>query len=266
MRRVFVFVWVVLLSLNLVYAQDSIHVYEGGKVAYRQSIVKVDSITFPVVNTIFKGLVAKYPFNGNTNDVTGNGNDGVNYGASLTTDRFDNSNSAYYFDGYSHINCGNKPILNFTDSFTVCVWAKTNQVKDNCAVIGRWRNNSYDTSTEQYVLFYTNTTVQACVFTNGWVPLSYYAKTNFSYADNVWHFYSMSYDGVRTRLYIDGVLKSELSQPGKIQDVMNDLLIGYYAAAVPTGLNLHWVGKIDDIWIYNRALNIQEINSVYKSK
>ncbi|MGA9778350.1 MAG: hypothetical protein ACLPRE_04365 [Limisphaerales bacterium] len=40
------------------------------------------------------GLLAYYPFNGNANDASGNGNNGVVYGATLTTDRFGMSNSA----------------------------------------------------------------------------------------------------------------------------------------------------------------------------
>src|SRR5450432_4011795 len=46
------------------------------------------------------GLIAYYPFNGNANDATGNGNNGIPMnGVQLTTDRFGNPNSAYLFDG-----------------------------------------------------------------------------------------------------------------------------------------------------------------------
>ncbi len=44
-------------------------------------------------------LVAWYPFNGNANDESGNGHHGTVHGATLTTDRFGNPNSAYHFDG-----------------------------------------------------------------------------------------------------------------------------------------------------------------------
>ena len=47
----------------------------------------------------FNGLVAYYPFNGNANDESGNGNDGIVHGAALISDRFDNPNSAFNFDG-----------------------------------------------------------------------------------------------------------------------------------------------------------------------
>jgi hypothetical protein len=44
-------------------------------------------------------LIASYSFSGNATDESGNGNDGIVYGATLTTDRFGNANSAYEFDG-----------------------------------------------------------------------------------------------------------------------------------------------------------------------
>jgi hypothetical protein len=43
------------------------------------------------------GLVGWWPFNGNANDESGNGNDGVVNGATLTEDRFGNVDKAYYF-------------------------------------------------------------------------------------------------------------------------------------------------------------------------
>ena len=46
-----------------------------------------------------EGLVAHYPFNGNANDESGNGNNGIVYGATLTVDRFGNTNKAYDFNG-----------------------------------------------------------------------------------------------------------------------------------------------------------------------
>ncbi len=45
------------------------------------------------------GLVGWWPFNGNANDESGNGNNGTVNGATLTTDRFGILNRAYDFDG-----------------------------------------------------------------------------------------------------------------------------------------------------------------------
>ncbi|MGZ5254993.1 MAG: hypothetical protein ACXWV4_11635, partial [Flavitalea sp.] len=47
-----------------------------------------------------QGLIAYFPFNGNANDISGNGNNGIPLnGVQPTTDRFGVANSAYYFDG-----------------------------------------------------------------------------------------------------------------------------------------------------------------------
>ncbi|TGO02513.1 hypothetical protein PN36_23830 [Candidatus Thiomargarita nelsonii] len=45
------------------------------------------------------GLVAYYPFDGNAQDASGNGNHGTVNGATLTEDRFGSADSAYEFDG-----------------------------------------------------------------------------------------------------------------------------------------------------------------------
>jgi hypothetical protein len=49
------------------------------------------------------GLVAYYPFNGNAEDESGNGNNGTVDGATLTTDRNGNPNNAYDFSNSSII-------------------------------------------------------------------------------------------------------------------------------------------------------------------
>ena len=43
------------------------------------------------------GLIAYYPFNGNANDASGNGNHGTVNGATLTTDRNNNADNAYVY-------------------------------------------------------------------------------------------------------------------------------------------------------------------------
>ena len=50
---------------------------------------------------INNGLVAYYPFNGNANDESGNGNNGNISGLTLVPDRFGNINKAYNFNGIS---------------------------------------------------------------------------------------------------------------------------------------------------------------------
>ena len=69
------------------------------------------------------GLVAYYPFNGNANDESGNGNNGIVYGATLAVDRYGKPNGAYYFDGSSnYIKVPHKEILNIQNSLSIVSW------------------------------------------------------------------------------------------------------------------------------------------------
>ena len=71
-----------------------------------------------------EGLVAYYPFNGNANDESGNGNHGVVNGATLTNDRFGTSNNAFDFDGISNnIKIGKNISLN-SDYLSISIWFK----------------------------------------------------------------------------------------------------------------------------------------------
>ncbi|CAB1060422.1 hypothetical protein D1BOALGB6SA_5188 [Olavius sp. associated proteobacterium Delta 1] len=62
--------------------------------------------------------MANYPFNGNSNDESGNGNDGTVYGATLTTDGFGNPNSAYFFNE-DYILVPYSDTLSLTNSFSL---------------------------------------------------------------------------------------------------------------------------------------------------
>ena len=95
--------------------------------------------------------VACFPFNGNANDVSGHNNNGILAGVSanpvLTTDRFDNPNSAYQFGGYYNpnwIKVPNSPSLRFTDKLSVSLWFK------QCSFDGM---NGYGSHVPEGILF-----------------------------------------------------------------------------------------------------------------
>ncbi|HEY5408521.1 MAG TPA: LamG-like jellyroll fold domain-containing protein, partial [Ginsengibacter sp.] len=77
------------------------------------------------INLSAQTLVASYPFNGNANDATGNGHNGTVNGATLTTDRFGNANSAYLFNGTNNnIIVPDAPNLRPAGAYTINAWVQ----------------------------------------------------------------------------------------------------------------------------------------------
>ena len=75
--------------------------------------------------TLTDGLVAYYPFNGDTNDKSGNGNHGKVHGATLAENRFGEENSAYFFDGTDDLIQIDDFSLSY-DSLSISVWILLN--------------------------------------------------------------------------------------------------------------------------------------------
>ena len=70
-----------------------------------------------------QGLVAYYPFNGNANDQSANGNNGTVNGATLAMNRFGVPNQAYYFNGNAGITIPDSPSLEVNGSaVTLAAW------------------------------------------------------------------------------------------------------------------------------------------------
>jgi Concanavalin A-like lectin/glucanases superfamily/Secretion system C-terminal sorting domain len=75
--------------------------------------------------TITDSLILYYPFNGNTNDWSGNAFNGTNGGATLTADHNGIANSAYSFDGVNdYIDMPNHPSLHPDYPFSMAAWVK----------------------------------------------------------------------------------------------------------------------------------------------
>jgi hypothetical protein len=93
---------------NLVVKLDGNTVSSSGTI----DMDKDHTLTATAIPT--EGLTAYFPFNGNANDESGNGNNGTINGATLTTDRFGKENSAYSFDGVN-----DSIIINNSNSLSV---------------------------------------------------------------------------------------------------------------------------------------------------
>ena len=212
---------------------------------------------------ITTGLVASYDFNGNANDLSSNGNNGTINGATLTTDRFGNANSAYLFNGSSsYIDVMNSSSLNFSNniSFSISSWIKLSGSNSNYSGIV----SKMDNSGNGYQFIVGNNSVLnklATEFGQGGTGVSLEGNQNLN--DGNWHNVIFIADRIANTIsfYVDNNLDIQTTSANvslaNIDNTFN-LKIG-----VDRTLAYYFNGKMDDIKIYNKALTTCEIDSLY---
>ncbi len=201
------------------------------------------------------GLVACYPFNGNANDESGNGLNGTVTGATLTTDRFGNANSAYAFDGIDdQIRVLNDPALNGMTEMTLVAWTKI--IGWGGPFISKDRLGDY-----QYNLSGGDRAGVTAWFYAGAEHLG--ADSSRYINDGNWHLIvGILKNNEKAEIYIDGVLDRTAypsSWPWNLSG-SGDLCMGRRC-----DLKYPLNGLIDDVRIYNRALNQDEINQLFNT-
>ncbi len=214
-------------------------------------------------SSLQNGLVGYWPFCGNSNDVTLNANNGIVNGASLTTDRFVNTNSAYLFNGVSdYIEVPSSASISVTNAYTISAWFSANQWSfnspiDQHAIVSKVVDGSWYGGYEIFI-----------GGNNGWIQHVGNIGSNFSVGStggisNKWYNVVVTYDGNIVRYYLDGNKLDSIYLPGSIGVSSTPLRFGRRGGA---GTYNSWFsGKIDDISIYNRSLSSSEIKQLYLS-
>ncbi len=211
------------------------------------------------------GLVGHWPFSGNANDLSGNSNNGTVTNATLTTDRFGNPNSAYSFNGTNtFISVADaSSIANFPNGQTISMWLKITSYptngKENVIIDKRVNTNQYY---QVYLSDYLNYDWAVYRFALSTSVHSQMNNINFSSLPlNQWFNLVYSTDLDTTKSYLNGQLMNTFVSSSQIGVNANPLLFGKSNLGLST--DAFYNGLLDDIRIYNRPLNITEVNSLY---
>ena len=201
------------------------------------------------------GLVAYYPFNGNANDESGNGNDGVVVGP------FSFLNEKDYFtpNGNSRIEA---PHLPSTNSYPITISARirSSNPETYAPIVSQYSNASWNGyaligSESSFNGFFARNT-----FNGIYDDYGNDFKTNEIEADK-WYsvVFTVAEDG--GRLFVDGQLADTQSWSREPVNATSTypLTIGFRQ-----GSNVYGSGvDIDDVRIYERALSAQEVANLH---
>lgn len=229
------------------------------------------SLSFAQVPTYVptNGLVGWWPFNGNANDESGNGNNGTVNGASLTSDRNGVANKAYSFDGIDdYINVLFSSSLH-GQTGTINVWIKTNGIFTNQKSIFSQSSGRPQLVAESQGEGGNQSSNSAAIHwkaTNGLFPC---AQSNSAVDISEWLMITANYSTDSFKIYINGINET-ITNTSLTQDncSQNDFQIGgFYQTNSNCGSSIGFSqmfdGFIDDIGIWNRALTACEIKNLY---
>jgi hypothetical protein len=235
-------------------------------------------LLFPVLclADLSSNLVAFYPFNGNADDESGQGHDGVLMNeAYWTADRFGKPNRAVGFDGvdaYIQTNL----LQNEVKAYSISLWMKTtstnwlvpfvqNRGGDPGSSVGQSLTLGLRGSNEDGTLghlFFALDADQKLVGRHSTQSLN----------DGQWHHVAGVWDGSNGELvnpaqfsiYIDGIRAAAIpfSSPYSFYPPLTGsggTAIGYHSAWA-----LFFAGAMDDVFIYSRTLSEEEIYTLYR--
>jgi gliding motility-associated-like protein len=259
--------------LNPVITPKDTIVCKGESVTLKTNVIKPTTNTTCgyIPNSLKSGLVAWYPFCGNANDESGNGNNGVaSNGASLINDHRNITNSAFNFDGIDDIINTNLSYIKLLRSkgFSVSAWVNlgTSTTFYSYSIV----NNMNPSATQFWMglegtqnnganhrkptLFFNsfNGGSQAITVPNYTVQTNTWTHLTFSLKNNTIWFYA---NGILT--YTKSVNFDSLSTEAPAPNVKigrGNLTPGFYQ---------DFNGSIDEVGIWNRALSASEVAQLY---
>ena len=236
------------------------------------------------------GLIGYWPFNGNANDVSGNGNHGIleceTNVPQLTTDRFGNANSAYEFGGYFNknwIRVPNSTTLQLSTQMTVSLWFQ------QCEFAGMDGWGNYSTTSAGFTIFSkagdghsaypgiwimeginsqtgilsinsNNCNIDAHIASN------YSVNTEYHCFDTCeWVHYVTIIDDNIAKIYINGVLYCDtvVDHADYTKANLQDVFIGRMGCNGFVWFPFN--GKIDDVAFYNRAITEEEVAQLFNN-
>ena len=214
------------------------------------------------------GLMGWWPFNGNANDESANGNDGAVNGPLLGQDRLGNSNAAYVFaGGNDRINVANNLIASSTmTSYSISVWFQSQLGTSGILVSDRSDGDwSY-----KYAMSLTGNLGGACRFSthDGGSLTNDLPSVQAGLNNNAWtHLVAVLDMSVpEMRLFVNGALDTVMTVASlnAWNPTPTGTVFGNWLS--PGGGYLNpYTGVLDDIGVWDRVLTTQEILGLFNA-
>ncbi len=223
-------------------------------------------------NSLNKGLVAYYPFNGDATDASGNGNNGTEFGD--TTYQSGIAGQAVSFDGSGDYVKLNSPLLNDNEQWSVTGWlyTRTEATDHNRHVIyGEYSPTENGDTKNLFIILEDNSNFGGGLIFDNFPNAGSPALQSGEISSQVWHPFAYVRDGDIISTYIGGNKVHEgpyelyFGQPTTVAAFGNRLATDSALYGQTNIEKYSMDGLLDEIRVYNRALSSSEIAKLANS-
>jgi hypothetical protein len=216
-------------------------------------------------------LMGYYPLDGNVNDASGNHNDGIAVGLIPTSNRLGVPGAAVWFDGVrSAISVPSNPTMHPHNQLTVTFWIRADRLAGYSPIFhkgGPVRGNFANREFAAYIKDTDRDFFHFEFYSAGDGNGQHEALSNGSYPLQHWLFVAVVFDRKdhKVRLFVDDVLEAQTADSYSSFNA-NDfpLTIGVEAESTFSD-HSPFVGAIDELRLYKRALTREEIQTLRES-
>lgn len=170
------------------------------------------------------------------------------------------------FDGSDDfIHLGSNPSIEDTD-ISIIAWVNPENFTDRNGIIGRGQVKGTDNKYQGWLLHTKVTTGEVTFLRNVGTTTEYRVESDAVCVADSWNYIAVTYqksDG-ETKVWVDTAVKTETESTSDITyeaqyDDGTDIGLHSYK----TDTRWYLIGSIGEVWIYNRALTLQEIQRNY---
>ncbi len=209
----------------------------------------------PVYNDT--GLVGSWHMEGNSNDSSGNADNGSDLNMAYGTSYGKVGQGANFNGSSSYINIPNSTAFDVSN-YTIAAWVYSTNYSQDMFIFEKGPVNT------QYSLFFeSGSVVQRSYNSSGGLFINQYTTlANAGISNSNWYYIVSTYNGSLINLYVNGVLKSSVAVSGALQTGQSGERIGAYGGSSPS---YYFNGDIDEVRVYGRALSSTEVTGLYQA-
>jgi hypothetical protein len=235
-------------------------------ITYGEIMQKTATASYAVRGYYFssRGLVAYYPLDSDTNDYSGNGNNGIAYGD--THSILGKINNGYSFDGSSdYIEMAQSASLDITQAVTLSAWVKLNSFGFHYGIFSYGTVGGGGGQPYSLAAFSADATPRdRFTVESNWGMGNYrILDTVSTVSTNTWYHIVGVYENGKAEIYLNGKLDSSTTGWDSSLILPNPRVLRI--GDNHPGASEWFDGIIDEGMIFNRALSADEVKALYQS-